>query len=162
MNYQLYSQLDSSEKVRYQALYLEIGGPSTITSLNYEMGLFQYNRLKLNARIGVGFTRLNDFYLNFNPDLTFPVGLNSTFLLSDKKKGTLSFELMGGNTFSTFIRANHNYQPEREFDSHGYISIGPSWIFTKGVYTRLTYCLLLENYKTPFHWGGLSIGYIFK
>ena len=64
MNYQLYSQLDSSEKVRYQALYLEIGGPSTITSLNYEMGLFQYNRLKLNARIGVGFTRLNDFYLN--------------------------------------------------------------------------------------------------
>ena len=82
------------------------------------MGLFQYNRLKLNARIGVGFTRLNDFYLNFNPDLTFPVGLNSTFLLSDKKKGTLSFELMGGNTFSTYIRANHNYQPEREFDSH--------------------------------------------
>ena len=159
---QLNAQKDSTHQKRHQFVYLEIGGPSTIASINYEMGILQKNRLKLNARIGVGFTRFKDFSLSFNPDITVPIGLNALFLLLNKNKGALHIELMGGNTISTYVKANNDYQPHREFGNHGYISAGPSWTFNKGVYTRLTYCLLIENYRTPFQWGGISIGYKFK
>ena len=158
----LNAQKDSTHQKRHQFVYLEIGGPSTIASINYEMGILQKNRLKLNARIGVGFTRFKDFSLSFNPDITVPIGINALFLLLKKNKGALHFELMGGNTISTYVKANNDYQPHREFGNHGYVSFGPSWMFAKGLYTRLTYCLLIENYRTPFQWGGISIGYKFK
>tara|TARA_B110000285_G_scaffold11139_1_gene11094 strand:- start:1086 stop:1610 length:525 start_codon:yes stop_codon:yes gene_type:complete len=159
---QLNAQKDSTHLKRYQAVYIEIGGPSTIASLNYEMGLLQKKRLKLNVRIGLGFTRFKDFSIAFNPDITVPIGLSTMLLLLDRNKGILHIELMGGNTISSYVKADNNYQPHREFDNHGYISAGPSWTFNKGLYTRLAYCLLLEKYKTPLHWGGISIGYKFK
>jgi len=159
---QLFSQKDSIKKPRYQCAYLEVGGPSTIASLNYEIGLIQFEHLNINARIGFGATRFQDFNLKVNPDYTIPIGLNGTFPLFNKKKGILKVELMVGNTISSYVRVNSEYNPQREFDNHGFTSIGPSWTFGKGIYTRLNYCLILDKYKTPFHWGGLSLGYKFK
>ena len=158
----LFSQKDSIKNPRYQSVYLEIGGPSTIASLNYEIAIVQINRININGRIGLGATKFKDFNLKLNPDYTVPVGLNGTFEILKKNKGIMKAELMFGNTISSIIRLDSEYKSIREFDNHGFLSIGPSWAFAKGIYTRLNYYLILDNYKTPFHWGGLSLGYTFK
>ena len=157
----VFSQNDSIHAKRHQLVYLEIGGPSTIASINYEIGILQYNRLQLNARLGLGSTRFKDFQLKFNPDLTIPLGINAMLLLADRNKGTLNMEFMGGNTFSTYVKANSNFHPHRESSNHGYLTIGPNWTFNTGFYTRLSYCLVFEYYHRAIHWGGLSLGYQF-
>ena len=159
---QSFSQQDSINKLRSHYFYLEIGGPSTIASLNYEIAILQFNRIDINARIGLGATRIKDFNLKTNPDYTVPIGLNGTLKLLKKNNRILKAELMAGNTISSHIRVDSEYKALREFNNHGFISFGPSYTFAKGLYARINYHLILDNYETLFHWGGLSLGYTFK
>lgn len=153
----LFGQNESNPEEK-QLFYLEIGGPSTIASINYELEFLNKKHFSLFGRFGIGTTRLKDFQLKLNPDFTVPFGINFKWTPIESNSH-FNIELMVGNTISSHVYADSKLSPKRTYTIHGFTGLGPSWTFSSGIFTRLTYNGIIENYSSYVHWGGLSLGY---
>jgi len=139
-------------------VYAEGAGIGGYGSLNYENVFFSKGLFKLSARIGVGTYRVLDFQNRFNPDVIIPVALYGLF-------GKTHFAEFGfGQAISSTVHVNiENLQPDRRVNIHANFSVGYRYQRkTGGLFLRLSYSPLIEYYKTFRHWGGLSVGYVFK
>ncbi|HIP32566.1 MAG TPA: hypothetical protein EYG86_07390 [Crocinitomicaceae bacterium] len=104
----LRSQIDNKQK---NQVYLELGGPAIIASVNYERVLIQWSKLSIAARIGIGSNRITDFNQTLNPDVSIPlevltsVNLNST--------GTFKLKFGLGNTFNSTVILSSELKTKR-------------------------------------------------
>jgi hypothetical protein len=139
-------------------LYAEGGGIGGYVSVNYENVFFSKGFFKLSARVGVGSYRMLDFQNQFNPDVIIPVALYGMV-------GKTHFAEIGfGQAIASTVHVNiENLQPDRRVNLHANFSVAYRFQRAKGgLFFRLSYSPLVEYYQTFRHWGGISVGYIFK
>lgn len=150
------AQTDSTKSKHI--LYGEGGGIGGYGSLNYENVFFSKGLFRLSARVGLGTYRVLDFQNHFNPDLIIPVALYGMV-------GKTHFAEIGfGQAIASTVQVNiENLQPARRVNLHANFSMGYRFQREKGgFFFRLSYSPLIEYYQTFRHWGGISVGYIFK
>lgn len=134
-------------------LLLEALGPGGWGSLNYTLQR-DLNPVHLRVRAGAGLLRLSDFENRFNPDLTFPLGLELGY---GKKHQVFAG---GGAALSSIVRFSEN-DKRRQWNTHYYLTAGYKLLLKKGLYLKVGYTPLLE--KGYFrHWGAAGLGYSFK
>ncbi len=148
-----------SDSIKFwHILYAEGGGIGGYGSVNYENNFFRKNLVGLSARIGAGTYRVLDFQNQFNPDVIIPVALYGFF-------GKTHFAEIGfGQAVSSTVHVNtENLQPDRRVNIHANFSVAYRFQRAKGgLFFRLSYSPLIERYKTFRHWGGISLGYVYK
>ncbi len=139
-------------------LYGEAGGIGGYGSLNYENVFFNKGLFKLSARAGIGTYRVLDFQNQFNPDVIIPVALYAFY------GKTHHAEIGFGQAVSSTVYVNtESFQPDRRVNIHANFSIAYRFQRDKGgLFFRLSYSPLIERYQTFRHWGGVSLGYVFK
>lgn len=155
-SHQAHAQKDSASSTHL--IYAEVAGVGGFGSVNYENIFFNKRLFSLSARVGVGTYRLLDFQNKFNPDVIIPIELYGFF-------GKTHFAEIGlGQVISSIVYVNiENLQPDRRVSIHTNFSVGYRYQRKKGgLFLRLCYSPLIEFYKSYRHWGGFSVGYIFK
>ena len=160
VNFQLNAQ-DSEDDGSKNEVFIAIGGPSVIGSINYERRFIVHEKAYLSARIGVGIIHLNDFTNKFNPDILIPIGVNFNYVLKRLNNSNLSVSIGAGNTVASIVVLGDDYSPDRINNNSGFVKIGIKWTFKQFLNIGLAYTPIFENYKTIRHWGGISIGYSF-
>lgn len=159
-NFQLNAQVNDSIVLKNE-VYIEIGGPSVLASLNYNRNFILQEKIFLSLHLGIGAFHLKDFTNKFNPDITLPIGIDFNYIFSSYSNGHFSASIGGGNTFTSIVILSNNFTPVRAIENSGFLKIGANWHFKKHFYIGLAYTPIFEKYKTLRHWGGLSIGYAF-
>lgn len=141
----------------YQAAYLEGLGPGGYGSINYERLVADLRGVHIHARAGLGTERFKDFTRSFNPDLTFPIG--ALFL----KGGRWLAEAGGGLTITSFVYPDErDFRPERRQAAHVWLNAGLRYAPEfRGWVLRAAYTPLVE-FGQWRHWGGFSVGYMFR
>ena len=156
----LFGQTEAEEdsKASKHHIYLEtLGISGRGRTYNYEYQLFHKEKLKIQARAGVGTAKRKDFTDSFNPDLTIPFGVNAFY-------GNVHHVEFGiGQVITSVIHADiETYEPTRVHDLHGNLTIGYRYQKQEGgLLLRLSYTPLLEFNEKWNHWAGFSIGYSF-
>tara|TARA_R110002072_G_scaffold273058_2_gene433344 strand:- start:8431 stop:8949 length:519 start_codon:yes stop_codon:yes gene_type:complete len=142
-------------------IYLQAGGPSVVASINYERILLEKKIFQVNARFGIGTNRFKDFTNSINPDLTFPLGFAVNFKIKQMQKSQFNTKIGLGNTFTSIVMTGSDFSPTRQNSQNGYASVDAVWKNDKGIYLGLGYSPIFVRYKSLYHWGQLSIGYLF-
>ena len=140
-----------------QALYVEGLGPGGYGSVNYERAVTHIRGVHVHARVGLGAERFKDFTRAFNPDLTFPIGVLFT------RGQRWQPEMGGGATITSFVYPDvRDFLPERRQALHVWLNAGVRYAPAfQGLLFRAGYTPLIEFGRWR-HWGGLSVGYMFR
>ncbi|MGY8953280.1 MAG: hypothetical protein ACKVJP_07950, partial [Flavobacteriales bacterium] len=106
-------------------------------------------------RAGLGALSFRDFNYKINPDIVIPFGVN--FIYGTKHRAELGI----GQSLSNIVQANSETgEGERITSFHATASIG--YRFQKqngGLFFRVVYSPIYENYQRLRHWGGVSLGF---
>ncbi len=146
-----------SLSTKKNSIYLEILGIGGYGSLNYERGLFEVNKIKIGARLGLSTYHLTDFTTSFNPDIIIPIAIHAQY--GNKHNAEVGL----GQVISNIVETNEvTFNPERTTNIHANFTIGYRYQKPKGGFVfRINYSPVIEFYKDYRHWAGLSVGYAF-
>ncbi len=152
------SQINKTEETgaRGRVFFIEGFGNGGYGSVNYEHAFFRKNDLTVAARVGIGTYHFFDFTNRFNPDVVLPIAV-STFY---GKNHHVEFGI--GQTVTSIIQTNSDFQPERENHFNGIFAMG--YRYQKqmgGISFRMLYSPIIEKNKYFRHWGAISVGYVF-
>jgi hypothetical protein len=156
------SSFSQNDEPRKSELFVEIGGPSVLGSVNYGHMISSNGRNMFCGRVGFGVMRLNDFNNSFNPDFSVPFGVNYGFNLLPKHRNTFTINGGAGFVYTSIIKAGKLFKPVRHDQLNFYFEGGFRYAFTNGLFFRLMYTPVIAPEPTISHLGGLSIGYAFK
>ncbi len=142
--------------VRKTALFIEALGTGGYGSINISKNIYTFNKLALNARLGLGTYNLLDFQRNFNPDLIVPIEINARY-------GVKHFLNIGlGQVISSTVQSSLQTSIERNIILNSSLSFGYGFSFASGkLFTGVTYYLIFEQNKSLTQWPGLKLGYNF-
>lgn len=146
-----------SVKETKNLVFLELLGFGGYGSLNYERLLINKSKFNFSTRVGISTYHLNDFELNFNPDIIIPLGINIYY-------GNKNFlDISIGQTITNIVYADPiSYSPSRSTKYSTNLSIGYRFQKTKrGMMYKIAYAPIIENNSFLKHWALLNIGYNF-
>lgn len=152
---------------RTHSLFLELGGPASLESLNYDHQLWSKDIWSAGGRVGLGFNRFQDYNNRFNPDFALPFGLYGALSLLSQdptkpRTSALLCELGAGFVFTTTIQADTDLETIRENKLNTYLYGGLRYNMAKGLFVRAAYTPLFSPNTGWNSWGAISIGYSFK
>lgn len=152
----LKSQVDSIQYPK-SVFHIEAFGIGGMGSINYERILTVQSPWMVLGRVGISTYNWRDFTNHVNPDLIIPFAFIGLFGYDHKA------ELGIGQSYTNVVRTNPvSWSPERISEWNANFTIGYRYQKANGgLIFRLCYTPILENYKTYWHWGGVSIGYAF-
>jgi len=145
-----FSHLTSQETApKEQSVFFELAGSGGLASLNYERSLFQKKRMDFTLRAGLSLAPVDK---NNGTAIVFPIMFNGLFGENAHK-----LEVGLGQGVSITTKGSFFLLTTAAL---GYRFYTPSnrWFY------RATYTPLI-SYFFDFqvqHWGGISIGYVFK
>ena len=160
-------------------LYVELGGPGVITSVNFDSRFKPNERLGLGYRIGVGYgvEKFEGVVVKFLKDIliedsssncfenvsktfySIPVGLN--YVVGKPKKASV-FEIGAGVTFLTRKVSLYNYESEKQGYKIGYLTftyiIAP---VNSGFSFRIGFTPIIGTAGDLCPMGAIGFGYAF-
>ena len=142
---------------RGHGVVLDVGGIGGYGALSYEVVFWEKIPFEVSGKVGFSFYRWRDYERKWNPDLLFPVSVQTRWKWKQHQA------VMGiGQTISSIVQADVDFEKERKFGWNGSVILGygfqqlnSPWRF------QLLYTPLWEHYNRWRHWGGLSVGFIF-
>lgn len=134
-------------------LLVEGLGPGGWASLNYTLDR-SLGSLNLQFRAGSGVLRLSDFEQRFNPDLTFPLGLEVGY-------GGKHQVLAGAGAVPTGIIYASDQGKTRNWKTHYYLMAGYKLRLKNRLYMKLAYSPLFENHHFR-NWAAAGVGYYLR
>ena len=141
-------------KPKVNAIFLDLGGPGGLASINYEQKLFELLHIQVYAQVGLSTYKIIDFTRKFNPDIIVPMGL--MFTSQDKKFQPI---ISIGSTYSNSVHATP-YGKTRDAHLHMWSKIGYRYNFNDSpIYLQASYVSIREQEVGHRNWGGISIGY---
>lgn len=134
-------------------LLFEGFGPGGWASLNYTLDR-DIDPVKIQMRAGAGLLRLTDFENRFNPDLSFPLGLEAGY-------GEQHRVLAGGGIILTGVVRFFENSKRRQWQTHYYLMAGYKLLLKNGWYLKVAYTPLFERGYFR-NWGTAGIGYYLR
>ena len=138
-------------------IYVELGGPAVLWSVNAEF------RLKPGERLGLGF-RLGGGFLGGKNDeqtcLIIPLGVNYLF---GKPNSAHTLQTGAGVTFTTTEkRSSYSDILEYEGNVMGFLTVMYRMMPVKsGLSFHIGFTPLIDNSGKFFPWGAIGVGYAF-
>lgn len=141
-------------KPQVNAIFLDLGGPGGLASINYEQKLFVVLQIQVYANVGLSTYKIIDYTRKLNPDIIIPLGI--MFTSPDKKfQPIVSF----GTTYANSVHATP-YGKARDAHLHMWSKLGYRYNFNHSpIYLQASYVSLREQEVGHRNWGGISIGY---
>lgn len=138
-------------------VFIEALGVGGYGSINYERIVPTKTQVNFGIRAGLSVMRIRDFNYKFNPDIVIPFAVN--FIYGTKHRAEIGI----GQSLTNMVQANaESGEAERNTSFHATASIGYRYQKqTGGLYIRVVYSPIYENYNRLRHWGGLSLGFAF-
>jgi hypothetical protein len=140
------------------ATYIEFLGNQGNHTYNYEYQK-QYSKYwHIGLRAGIGSYHIKDFENKFNPDILLPLAVNGWF------GNQHSVELGIGQTITSLVTYRiAEQQKKRDLNLHTQFNFGYRFQKNNGGFLfRLLYAPFINDNNTFRHWGGFSLGYVFK
>ncbi len=150
---------NDANRILKNGIDFDFFGSSGYGSINYDRILFHPKNFTFGFRVGLGAYRFQDYLLNFNPDLVFPLSIYGTFGRNH------NLELSIGNTFASLVQANREtFEPNRTLDANLKATVGYRFQSKKDFrwYGRAYLSLLSLNKEKATLWPGFSFGYLVK
>jgi hypothetical protein len=141
-----------------QAIYIEVLGNQFNQTYNYEYQIHYTKYWHIGLRAGIGAYHIKDFENKFNPDLLLPLAINGWFGNKHCIEGGIGQTLVSSVKYDISER-----QKNRAVSMHTQFNIGYRFQKNSGGFQfRALYAPFINNNKTFRHWGGFSVGYVFK
>lgn len=151
-------QAFSQDSTQSHAVTIEILGNQFNHTFNYEFQKHFHKYIHLGMRAGFGLYQIKDFEQKINPDLLFPIAINTWF------GNQHAFEMGVGQTITSIVYYSiADQSKQRLYQMHTQFNLGYRYQKnTGGFQFRAIYAPFINQNKVFRHWGGLSLGYVFK
>ena len=157
LGYQGLCQTINKPEVKKNVVFIELGGPGGLGSINYEYLFRTMSKLKFSVCLGVSTYQLDDFRNDFNPDIIIPASIHAYY------GNNHHLEISLGQTFTSIVLAGtSDYNPERKSSLSAHATIGYRYKKKdKAMVYKIAYSPIIENNTTFRHWFLFALGFAF-